>query len=165
MTARLAVARDRDPVGMRGAHVLSRRVRIRAREHVHAERAAARGERAERIALAQPLAAVVQRDRRGVVRDDAARAERGGVRVKAAEIIEPELRVEAAGIVFDQRELHPAHRPIEPAVRRGAGGGLRGHDVAGGTRERRERAGPGGHLQEVAAGDLVHRRHLGAARA
>src|SRR5439155_9770673 len=63
-----------------------------------------------------------------------------------------------------QRELHPAHRPIEPAVRRGAGGGLRGHDVAGGTRERRERAGPGGHLQEVAAGDLVHRRHLGAAR-
>src|SRR6185436_17281453 len=61
----------------------------------------------------------VQRDVGGVVGDDAAGAQRGGVGVQPAEVVEPELRFEAAGIVFDQRQLHPAHGAVEPAVGRG----------------------------------------------
>ena len=111
---------DGNPVGMRLPHVVAHRVRIRARDDAHAERAAAGDERAERIRLTQPRAAMVQRDRGRVVGDDAAGAERGGVGVEPAEVVEPELRVEAAGVVLDERELHPAHRPIEPA-REGVG--------------------------------------------
>ena len=79
---RLAVAVDGDPVGMRGPHVVAHGVRIGARDDVHAERAAAGDQRAERIARAQPGAAMVQRNLGGVVGDDAAGAERGGVGVE-----------------------------------------------------------------------------------
>ena len=64
---------------------------------------------------------MVQRHLGRVVGDDAAGAERGGVGVQPPEVVEPELRVEAARIVLDQRQLHPAHRPVEPA----------GHQLAG----------------------------------
>ena len=67
--------------------------------------------------FAQPGAAMVQRHLGRVVGDDAAGAERGGVGVQPPEVVEPELRVEPAGIVLDQRQLHPAHRPVEPAGR------------------------------------------------
>jgi hypothetical protein len=30
------------------------------------------------------------------------------------EIVEPELQIKLAWIVFDQRELRPAHGPIDP---------------------------------------------------
>ncbi len=123
MAVRLAGARDGNPVRVGFPHFLARRVRIGARDDVHPERAAAGDERAERIVLAEPRAAMVQRHFRRVVGDDAAGAQAGGVRADAAEVVEPELRLEAAGIVFDERELDPAHGPIEPAGQRVAGPG------------------------------------------
>ena len=120
---------DRNPVRMRLPHVVADRVRIGARDDAHAERAAAGDERAERIRLTEPRAAMVQRHLGRVVGDDAAGAERGGVGVEAAEVVEPELRVEAAGVVLDERELHPAHRPIEPARQQLAGFGRRRDDL------------------------------------
>ena len=77
---------------MRHPHVVARRVRIGSRDDLHAERAAARDERAERIAVAEPRAAMVQRNLGRVVGDDAAGAEAGGVGVQAAEVVQPELR-------------------------------------------------------------------------
>ena len=53
-----------------------------------------------------------------IVRDDSASAERGSIGVEAAEVVEPELQVESARVVLDERQLHPAHRPIEPAGER-----------------------------------------------
>ena len=113
---RRAVARRRDPVGVGGAHLVADGVRIGTRDDLHALRAAARDQRPERIAVAKPCAAMVQRNLGRVVGDDAAGAQRGSVGVKPAEVVEPELRIEAPGIVLDQRQLHPAHRPIEPAL-------------------------------------------------
>jgi hypothetical protein len=100
---------------MGGPHLVAHGMRIGARDDVHPERAAALDERAERIALPQPRAAMVQGHLGRVVRDDAAGAQARGVCADAVEVVEPELRVEAARIVLDERELDPAHRPIEPA--------------------------------------------------
>ena len=118
VAARRAVGGDGDPVRVRGLDVLADRVGVRARDHLHPERAAPGHERAERIAVSQPRAAVVQRYFRRVVGDDAARAQRRGVGVQAAEVVEPEPGIELARVVLDQRQLHPAHGPVEPAVGR-----------------------------------------------
>src|SRR5260221_7006485 len=145
VAARRAVGADRDPVGVGGPDVLADRVGIGARDDLHAERAAPCHERAERIGLSQPRAAVVQRHFGRVIRDDAARAQRGGVGVQAPEIVEPEPGIELPGVVLDQRQLHPAHRPVEPAVRgRGWGGGPIpdwGDGPGRGQSQRAERAG------------------------
>jgi hypothetical protein len=116
MLQRLAVTGRRDPIGLSGAHLVADSVGIRARNHLHAQRTASRDERPEWIAVAKPRAAVMQRNLGRVVGDDAAGAERGGVGVQPPEVVEPEPRIEASGIVLDERQLHPAHRPIEPAV-------------------------------------------------
>ena len=123
MPQRAAGPRDRNPVGMRDAHLVAHRVRIRASDDAHAESAASDHERAEGIGLPEPRAAMVQRHLGRIVRDDAASAERGGIGVEAAEVVEPELRVEPAGVVLDERQLHPAHRPVEPAGERVERGG------------------------------------------
>ena len=99
---------------MRVVHVLVRRELIGARDDDHADPTASLEEIAERVAVAHPRAAVMERHRRGVVRDDAAGAQAGGVGMDASKIVEPELRIESARIVFDERQLRPAHRPIEP---------------------------------------------------
>ena len=87
----LAVGIHRDPVGMRVVHVLVGGVRIGARDDDHAELAASGHQFAERIAVAEPLAAVVQRNLRGIVRDAAAGAQAGRVGMRALEVIEPEI--------------------------------------------------------------------------
>ena len=92
----LPVGVDRDPVGMRVVDVLVGGVRIGARDHDHAELAAAGHQVAERIAVAQPLAAVVQRNLGRIVGDAAAGAQAGGVGVRALEIVEPEVEVVVA---------------------------------------------------------------------
>ena len=84
VTARLAVGVDGDPVGMGRLHLVAGGVRIRSRDDAHAERAAAGEQRPERIAVAQPRAAMVQRNLCRVVRDDAAGAQRRGVCVQRA---------------------------------------------------------------------------------
>ena len=55
-------------------------VRVGPREHDHAELAAALDQLAERVAVAQPAAAVVERDLGGIVGDAAAGAEAGARR-------------------------------------------------------------------------------------
>ena len=121
--ARLAVGVDGDPVGMRALRVVVGGVRIGARDDDHAELAAAGDQIAKRIAVTEPLAAMMERDRGRIVGDAAARAEADGVGFRALEVIEPELRIELARIVLDERELRPAHRAIDP--RRPAGPGVR----------------------------------------
>ena len=49
MAARLAVGVDRDPVGMRRPHLVTHRVRVGPRDHVHLHTPASSDERAERI--------------------------------------------------------------------------------------------------------------------
>ena len=121
MPPRLARRVDGDPVGVRGLHVVVGRVRIRARDHDHSELAAAGDELAEHVPLAEPGAAVVERNRGRVVGDTAARAEADRVRARAGEVVEPEGGVELDGIVLDERELGPAHRPRGPGWSRVGG--------------------------------------------
>src|SRR5208337_3775797 len=80
----------------------------------------------EDVAVAQPSAAVVQRDLRRIVGHTAPGAEADGVTVRAAEVVEPESRVKLAGVILDQGELRPAHRAVHPA-RGGGDGGAGGH--------------------------------------
>ena len=93
-------------------------VRIGARDDVHAQLAAARVELAEAVAVAQEAAAVVQRDLRGVVRDSPAGAQTRRVTVRPLEEVQPEVDVVLDGIVLDQGQLRPAHRPVEPVIHR-----------------------------------------------
>jgi len=54
-----------DPIGMRRRHRRMRRVRIGARDDVHAELAASRDQVTEAVLIAEPLRAIVQRNLRG----------------------------------------------------------------------------------------------------
>jgi hypothetical protein len=107
---------DGDPIRMRIVHVLMRRVRIGARNHDHVQLPAAEHQFAERVTLAEPLAAIMQRNFRRVIGDASTRAEAGGIGMGALEIIKPEAGIVLARIVFDQRQLRPAHRPVEPRI-------------------------------------------------
>ena len=117
----------RDPVGVRVADILVRGVRIGARDHHHVQLAASGHQIAERVARAQPLAAIVQRNFGGIVSHAAARAETGGIGMRAPEVVQPEGEVVRAGVVFGQRQLRPAHGAVEPLI----GGGRRRACVAG----------------------------------
>ena len=137
---------------MRRLHVVTRGMRIGARDDVHVERTAARDESTEGIGITKPGTAMVQRHVGRIVRDDSACTQRRRVRVQALEVIEPEMRIESSGIVLDERELYPAHGPVEPTVRRvrPARQGLRKSGAALETHaERCHRSGPGRNLQEV----------------
>jgi hypothetical protein len=99
---------------------------------------------------------------RRIVRDDTAGAQAGGVGANTPEVIEPELRVEAAGIVFDERELNPAHGPIEPPgqrVARPRGRGLFLRNLPRRTK-RCERAGAPGDFQKAPPGEVECHRHV-----
>ena len=112
---------DGDPVRVRFVDVLVRGVRVGARDHDHPELAAPGDQVAERVAVLHPRRTMVQRNLRRVVRDAAPGRKARGVGVHALEVVEPEPRIVGLGIVLDQGELRPAHRPVEPA-----GGGGRG---------------------------------------
>jgi hypothetical protein len=84
------------------------------RDHDHPELAATGDEFPEHIAVAEESAAVVERHLGGVVGNASARAEADGVGVDSFEVIEPELGIEFAGIVFDQGQLRPTHRFVDP---------------------------------------------------
>ena len=96
-----------------------------------------------------------------VVRDAAAGAEADAVGARAPEVVEPEADVELRRIVLDERELRPAHRPVDPRRRRepGCGPGRRGrarhrpgrHGRGRRGAERDGGSGEGGGLQETAA--------------
>ena len=75
MAARLAVGFHGDPVRMCVEDILVRGVRIHARDDVHAEFAAAGHHFAKRVAVAEELAAVVQRNLSRIEGHASARAE------------------------------------------------------------------------------------------
>ena len=144
VTAFAALRVHGDPVGVRFVDVLVRGVRIGACHHYHAQLAAAPVQLAERVAIAHPGAAMVKRNRGGVVGDAAARAQARGVGVYAPEIVEPEARIVAAGVVLYQGELGPAHRPVEPAGLVGRLGRARKRERGQkGTSRQIHRPGPG----------------------
>ena len=115
MAHRLAAGIHSDPVWVRIVDLLPAGVGVGSRDHVHAHRAAAGQQVAEAIAIAEPCAALLQRNLRGIERHHAACAQAGRIGMNAAEIIEPELSIVVAGIVFDERKLRPAHGPVVPA--------------------------------------------------
>ena len=73
------------------------------------EFATARHQFAEAVAVAQILAAVVERNFGRIVGHATAGGKTGRVGMSPAEVIEPERGIVLARIVFDQRELRPAH--------------------------------------------------------
>ena len=107
----------RDPVRVRRLHVVVGGVRVGAGDDDHAEPPAAGDELAEHVAVAQPRAAVVERNLRRVVGHAAAGAQAGRVGVGAPEVVEPEADVELRRVVLDQGELRPAHRAGDPGRR------------------------------------------------
>ncbi len=109
-----AVGVHRDPVGVRRLHVVVGGVGIGAGDDDHAEPPTAGDELAQHVAVAQPRAAVVKGDPGRVVGDTATGAEAGGVGMRAAEVVQPERDVELRRLVFDQCQLRPAHRPVDP---------------------------------------------------
>ena len=152
MASRLAVGVNGYPVGVRRPHLVTHGVRIGPRDHVHLQAPASGDERAERIGAAEPCAPMVERHLGRVVRDDAAGAETGGVGPDPREVVEPEVGIEAPGVVFDERQLRPPHRSIEPAGQRVAGHRARRRTLDGAARQvGRHRVGarPSGGLEEV----------------
>jgi len=83
-------------------------------DHNHSEFAATGDKLAERITIAEPLAAMVERKVRRIIRDASTRAQADGIRPSALEVIEPEWQVEAAGVLFDEGELRPTKRARDP---------------------------------------------------
>ena len=112
--ARLAARVHRDPSRMRVMDVVVSRMRVRAGEDDHAELATTGDQIAERILVAEPLTAMVERHLGRVIRDAAAGAQTNRVRACALEIVEPELRIELAGVILDECELRPTHRSVCP---------------------------------------------------
>lgn len=123
MPTRLARGVHRNPIRMRRLHVIVGRVRVGAGDDDHAQFTAAGDDFAEGIGLAKPLAAVVKRNLRRVIRHAPTGAEANRVGARALEVIEPELRVELARVILHERELRPAHRFVHPTRRwRGCSG-------------------------------------------
>jgi hypothetical protein len=87
---------------------------IGARNHIHAQFSAAMGHVAESVHVSQPLAPVVQRDLRWIERHASAGIQDRGIGMDASKEIQPELHVVIAGIVFDEAQLSPPHRPVIP---------------------------------------------------
>ena len=107
-------------------HVVVGSMRIGARNYNHSKFARAGDEFTERIGLAEPLATMVERNFSGIVSNAATGTETDSVRPCFLEIIEPEMRIKLTWIVFNQRELGPAHGAVEPFRRIGGGGGSGG---------------------------------------
>ena len=70
---------DGDPVGMRVADIVVGRVRIGPRDNHHTLLTTARYQITERVAVGQPLTAVVEGDLGGIVGDAAAGAQAGRI--------------------------------------------------------------------------------------
>src|SRR5262249_11831997 len=93
---------DGDPIRMRGARVLIRRMRVGAGDHDETELATAGDQFAEHIPLPQPLAAMMERNRCWIIGDAAAGTQADSVGTGAFEVIQPEAGVELAGIILHQ---------------------------------------------------------------
>src|SRR5262245_26681229 len=147
-----ALGVDGDPVRMRVIDILMSRMRIGPGDDIHAELATPRHQFAEAIAVAQILAAVVERNLGRIVGHATAGGKAGRVGMSPAEVIETESGIILARIVFDQRELGPAHETVIPARR---GCGRSGADTRGPVRiDYSDRAGgQRGVDEKLSAGD------------
>src|ERR1700678_1441679 len=115
MAPLIALGIDGDPIGARVIDVLAGSVRIGAGHHVHALLAASLHDVAERVGVAQPLAAVVQRNLCGIEGDATSSAEAGRIGVDLLKIIEPKSEVVISRVVFDKGQLRPAHGAVVPS--------------------------------------------------
>jgi len=109
VAARLALDIDRNPVGMRGLQIVIGGVRIGSHEHRHALFATAGDEFAKHVAVAKPCAAVMKGNRGRIIRDTATAAQTDPLGACALEGFEPEGKIEVGRVVFNKRELKPAH--------------------------------------------------------
>ena len=100
MTPLFAVRIDRDPVRVGIVNVLVAGMRIRARDHVHAELLGTFQHVPEGIHVAQPLAAIVQRNLRWIKSHASARVKSHGIRMDALESNPARTRIVIAGIVL-----------------------------------------------------------------
>src|SRR5262249_23472759 len=76
--------------------------------------AAARHQLSEAIAVAEVLAAIMKRNLGWIVGDAAAGGKTCRIGMRSTEIVEPERGIVLARIVFDQRQLGPAHGTVVP---------------------------------------------------
>ena len=155
---RRAAARgvDGDPIGVGFVDVVVGRMRVGPREDDHSELAAARDQLAERVAVAQLLTAMMERNFGRVVRHAPAGAQTDAVAAGAAEVVEPEREVELARVVLHQRELGPPHRAIDPA--RGPAQRGRGATPGRPRQERRRPRRTGGPQERSPRDVLLHGR-------
>lgn len=151
MPAFPALGVHRNPVRVSVKYVLMRGMRIGPRDDVHAQLAAAGQHFAERVRVAEVPASVMQRDFGRIESNASAGGETCRIRMHTLEVVEPERRIVMARIVFNERALHPAHRPAVPVSSRWRGRlrlrwcrGFRGGD------------GKGRILQEFAAVQVGH---------
>ena len=115
MALLVALFVDGDPIGVGVVDVLAGGVRIGASHHVHAQLAAAAHDVAKGVHVAQPLAAVLQRNFSGIERDAASGAQAGGIGVDSLKIIEPEGKVIIPRVIFYEGQLRPAHGAVVPS--------------------------------------------------
>src|ERR1017187_8849369 len=90
----------RDPIRVRSGNVIVSRVRIGARDDDYAEFPATGDEFTQDVTITEPLAAMMKRNLRGIIRDATATAQTNRVRLCALEIIQPEREIELAGVIL-----------------------------------------------------------------
>ena len=154
VAARIALRVHGDPIRMRGLNVVVGRVRVGAHEHHHTKLAAAGDQIAKHVAVAEPLARMMERNLRRVVGHASAATQASRRGLGPPEIVQPKAKVKLAGVVLDQRELRPAHRFVDPrgsGSNRGRGRLVSSKQAGGELNERRGRTGDGGGLQEASA--------------
>jgi hypothetical protein len=110
----LSVRADKEPVRVGRLHVIISGMRVRAAYDHHSHVPAPLDQVPEHVPVPEPGAAVVERHLGRVVGHAAARAQAHRVAVGPLEVVEPELRVEGAGVVLDECQLAPPHRPSCP---------------------------------------------------
>src|SRR5580698_2812919 len=115
MTPLVSVFVHCEPIRMRMVYILVARMRIGARNHVHAKLAAARSNFSKGIPVSKPLAPVMKRHLSRIEGYASARVQNRGLRVNPFEVVEPESQVVISWIILDKAQLRPAHWPVIPA--------------------------------------------------
>ena len=125
MMARFTFAIHRSPFGMRVKGILANRMGIAASHHHHPQRATAPHQLAKGITITQPRAAIMIGNLGWVIGGVATGAETSGISFDPLKIIKPKVEIIVARIIFNQGELRPAHRAVEPSRCGGCGHGER----------------------------------------
>src|SRR5689334_2289782 len=100
MTPRLSIGPNGNPIRVRCLDIVVGGVRISPRNHDHPEFSTASHEFAKRIAVTEPLTAVMIRNFCWIIGNASAGAQANGIGLRSLEVIEPELRTEFARIIL-----------------------------------------------------------------